>query len=86
MILEIVLSVVATAGTYEYLYDSLPHVPVWATLPLIAAIALGVYYLPLMWLTVVAVASAAGFIHGLVRRSGPPVVINPRRSGLPRLP
>lgn len=84
--LEIVLSVVATAGAYEYLYDALPSIPVWATLPFIAAIALGVYFLPLMWLTVLAVASAAGFIHGLVRRSGPPVVIQNRRSGLPPLP
>jgi len=86
MILEIVLSVVATSGTYEYLYDALPRVPVWATLPLLALIALGVYFLPLMWLSVLAVASAAGFVHGLVRRSGPPVIINPRRSGLPPLP
>lgn len=84
--LEIALSVVATAGAYEYLYDTLPSLPVWATLPFIAAIALGVYFLPLMWLTVLAVASAAGFIHGLVRRSGPPVVIQNRRSGLPPLP
>lgn len=84
--LEIVLSVVATAGVYEYLYDMLPRIPVWATLPLIALIALGVAYLPPLWLTVTAVASAAGFIHGLVRRNGPPVVINPRRSGLPPLP
>ncbi len=84
--LEIALSVVATAGVYEYLYDVLPRIPMWATLPLIVLIALGVAYLPLLWLTALAVASAAGFIHGLVRRSGPPVVVNSRRSVLPPLP
>lgn len=84
--LEIVLSVVATAGAYEYLYDVLPSIPTWATLPLIVALAAGVYFLPLMWLIIVAVASAAGYIHSFVRRSSQPVVINSRRSGLPPLP
>lgn len=86
MILTIILSAAATAGTYEYLYDLLPRIPMWATLPLIVLIALGVAHLPLMWLTALAVASAAGFVHGLVRRSGPPLVIQNRRSGLPPLP
>lgn len=86
MILTIILSVAATAGTYEYLYDVLPSLPVWATLPFILLIALGVHFLPILWLTALAVASAAGFIHGLVRRSGPPVIIQNRRSGLPPLP
>lgn len=84
--LEIVLFIVATAGVYEYAYDVLPSIPTWATLPLIAVIATGVYFLSPMWLTIVAVSSAAGYLHSFVRRSAPPVVINRRRSGLPPLP
>lgn len=86
MILEIALSVIATGGTYEFLYDVLPNIPMWATLPLLIGISVGVYYLPLMWVIIVAVASAAGFVHGIVRRNTQPVVIQNRRSGLPPLP
>ncbi len=86
MILEIVLSVIATTGTYEYVHTVVQHVPYWLVLPLLVGIAVGVYYLPLMWLIIVAVASAAGFIHGAMSRRSQQTVLTTRRSGLPRLP
>lgn len=86
MILELILSGIATAGTYEYLYDLFPRIPMWLTFPLLVLISLGVYYLPMMWLTVCAVASLAGFLHSFVRKNTTPIVVQKRRSGLPPLP
>lgn len=86
MILELLLSVVAASGTYEYIYDVMPRMPIWVSLPLLFGLSAAVYFLPLMWVIILAVASAAGFIHGLVRKPSVPVVLNHRRSGLPPLP
>jgi hypothetical protein len=86
MIIELILSVAATAGVYEYLHTIVKEVPYWLILPVLVGISAGVYFLPLMWLIIVAVASATGFLHGAMSRKTQQVVINPRRSGLPRLP
>lgn len=84
--LEIVLSVVAVMGGYEYVSSFVPTVPSWLIFPLLIGLAVGAYFLPFMWLTIVAVAAAAGFLHGLMSRTRQPVVIQNRRSGLPPLP
>lgn len=89
MILELALSVLATWGTYEFIYDVLPRIPLWLTLPLLLGLSAAAYFTPLWILGIVAVASAAGFIHGLIRKNtSTPVVVPSRRSsrGLPPLP
>lgn len=89
MIIELGLSVLATWGTYEFIYDILPRIPLWCTLPLLLGLSAAAYFLPWAVVCIVGVASAAGFIHGLIRRNtSTPVNVPMRRSSreLPRLP
>lgn len=90
MILELILSVLAVSAVYEYLYDLLPRIPMWVTLPLLTALAVGASFLPVTILGIIAVAAVAGFVHGLVRskveRASVQHVTRPRRAGLPPLP
>lgn len=90
MILELILSVLAVSAVYEYLYDLLPRIPMWVTLPLLTALAVGASFLPVTILGIIAVAAVAGFVHGLVRskveRATVQHVGRPRRAGLPPLP
>lgn len=89
MIIELALSVLATWGTYEFIYDILPRIPLWLTLPLLLSLSAAAYFAPLWVVCIVGVASAAGFIHGLIRKNtSTPVQMSTRRSarGLPPLP
>ena len=89
MIIELALSVLSTWGTYEFIYDILPRIPLWATFPLLLGLSAAAYYAPLVIVCIVGAASAAGFIHGLIRKNtATPVQVPLRRSSreLPRLP
>lgn len=90
MILELALSVLAVSAVYEYLYDLLPRIPLWVTLPLLTALAVGASFLPLAVISVIAVAAVAGLLHGLIRTKVERATVlptsRPRRSGLPPLP
>lgn len=90
MILELVLSVLVVSAVYEYLYDLLPRIPLWVTLPLLTALAVGASFLPISFLAIGAVAAVAGIVHGLVRtrveRASVQHISRPRRAGLPPLP
>ena len=89
MIIELLTSVLAVGGTYEFVYDVLPSIPVWLTLPLLLGLSSAAWFAPFWIVCIVAVASAAGFIHGLVRRNTATSVVVPSRRtnrGYPPLP
>lgn len=89
MITELLLSVLAAWGTYEFIYDVLPSIPLWLTFPLLLALSAAAYFAPWAVLCIVAVASAAGFIHGVIRKNTATQVQVPSRRasrGLPPLP
>lgn len=84
--LEIAMSVLAAWGTYEFIYDVLPRIPLWATFPLLIGLSCAAYFAPWAVLCIVAVASAAGFIHGMIRRNTATQVEVPSRRSSRNLP
>ena len=89
MIIDLIVSVLAVGGSYEFIYDVTPRIPLWLTFPLLLALSTAAWFAPLWVVCIVAVASAAGFIHGLIRKNtSASVQVSTRRSarGLPPLP
>lgn len=89
MIIDLIASVLAVWGSYEFIYDLSPRIPLWLTFPLLLGLSAAAWFAPLWVVCIVGVAGSAGFIHGLIRRStSVPVVVPSRRNsrGLPPLP